>query len=216
MHINVNLGYNNTYIVCCDHTRRWYPSPWRQQRRWWPPVRPPSASSCQLHICLRSSPTWPIFLRVPCLPPPTAPETWDTPCCRPRMSHRSVHHRMHTECMFWEVFHVLCVLTDSPACVRHFNQQLHLLDNHANTDTSQAFSQWVRCKYCYCYITIHFTKCLSYQARCFSYCSLPTSEATSRPRKPCNCTRSQCLKLYVTQHSSLHSFIFITVLGFLV
>ncbi|XP_042587913.1 protein lin-54 homolog [Cyprinus carpio] len=31
---------------------------------------------------------------------------------------------------------------------------------------------------------------------CLFYYSLSTSEATSRPRKPCNCTRSQCLKLY--------------------
>ncbi|KAK2871436.1 hypothetical protein Q8A67_023963 [Cirrhinus molitorella] len=33
------------------------------------------------------------------------------------------------------------------------------------------------------------------QAR-LSLNGLSTSEATSRPRKPCNCTRSQCLKLY--------------------
>ncbi|XP_055064943.1 protein lin-54 homolog [Misgurnus anguillicaudatus] len=33
------------------------------------------------------------------------------------------------------------------------------------------------------------------QAR-LSVNGLATSEATSRPRKPCNCTRSQCLKLY--------------------
>ena len=29
--------------------------------------------------------------------------------------------------------------------------------------------------------------------------SLSTSDAASRPRKPCNCNKSQCLKLYVLQ-----------------
>lgn len=43
--------------------------------------------------------------------------------------------------------------------------------------------------------TFSTTTPIQTQAR-LSLNGLPTSDATSRPRKPCNCTRSQCLKLY--------------------
>uniref|UniRef100_A0A673MMX2 CRC domain-containing protein n=1 Tax=Sinocyclocheilus rhinocerous TaxID=307959 RepID=A0A673MMX2_9TELE len=46
-----------------------------------------------------------------------------------------------------------------------------------------------------CFSTFSTATPIQTQAR-LSLNGLSTSEATSRPRKPCNCTRSQCLKLY--------------------
>lgn len=72
---------------------RLYPNPWRQQPRWWPPVRRPSVSSCQPHICHRSSPTSPTYRRALCSPPPTALGTWATLCYQLHMLRRFVCQR---------------------------------------------------------------------------------------------------------------------------
>lgn len=85
-------GVNNMERLYILFVHRLYPNPWRQQLRWWPPVRPPSVSSCQPHICHRSSPTSPTCRRALCSPPPTALGTWATLCCRPHTLRRSVCH----------------------------------------------------------------------------------------------------------------------------
>lgn len=126
---------------------RLYPNPWRQQLRWWPPVRPPSVSSCQPHICHRSSLTSPTCRLALCSPPPTALETWATLCCQPHTLRRSVcqwWRRMDEfGCLFLLDCLTLLILTAPPACICDFDQQLHLLNSHSHTDSSQAFTQWV-------------------------------------------------------------------------
>lgn len=128
--------------------------------------------------------------------------------CQHNMSHRLVCvyvcFFLYHNCTHASLFclHVLgCHLSHPATSICDPCQQLQFLHVHWCPVTGQNAPQWVKhslfflildalCMQLFEFV-LTFLKLKSF----LSHSSTPTTETAPRPRKPCNCTKSQCLKL---------------------